>query len=381
MPNPPTPVQIQAISEETNPTLRNLQITQCYFELSGAMTQRLGQSANWCTFATWASKQAGQTIRQEDLKKGLEHVWGPPAENSRDWVPGDDSKEEAIKKVLRETISPEVILHHASEAVAKGNKKVFVEIGLEFARFIEWFGADQAADARKIDHFVQSLRPGPPPVGQGYLRQAFATYYQAFWETDHKKKAELLLLANIGIGFHEQTRLQPEIAEALNAGIPNLDKIASKVVYALFPKSGWWIHTGMSLLGRLGVASPLSKKIRLVLDTIRLKIRTLLTRYLMTLGLPGGKYLLLGADLKASYPESLQQLKNPELLALLSQVDPTPNNLAESRAVDWANLSDRLHYIADLFRCYQEDRILMDPPFNATQQEEIKRGVVPEGEL
>jgi hypothetical protein len=32
-----------------------------------AMTKRLGPCANWCTFATWASRQAGQTIRGEDL--------------------------------------------------------------------------------------------------------------------------------------------------------------------------------------------------------------------------------------------------------------------------------------------------------------------------
>src|SRR5207237_8919662 len=30
-----------------------------------------GQGANWCTYATWASRQAGRTIRGEDL---LEHL-------------------------------------------------------------------------------------------------------------------------------------------------------------------------------------------------------------------------------------------------------------------------------------------------------------------
>jgi len=39
--------------------VRNLRITQCYSALAGA--------ANWCSFATWVSKQAGQTIRGEDL--------------------------------------------------------------------------------------------------------------------------------------------------------------------------------------------------------------------------------------------------------------------------------------------------------------------------
>ena len=60
------------IASITNPVLRNLRITECYHRLSVAMAQRIGQSANWCTFATWASKQAGQTIRGEDILDRLD---------------------------------------------------------------------------------------------------------------------------------------------------------------------------------------------------------------------------------------------------------------------------------------------------------------------
>ena len=58
----------------TDPVLRNLYITQCYCELSNAFAKRTGMMSNWCTFATWASKQAGQTIRSEDLKRTLEDL-------------------------------------------------------------------------------------------------------------------------------------------------------------------------------------------------------------------------------------------------------------------------------------------------------------------
>jgi hypothetical protein len=59
--------EIDRISRIDDPIMRNLRITQCYFEISQRVAALTGASANWCTFATWASKQAGQTIREEDL--------------------------------------------------------------------------------------------------------------------------------------------------------------------------------------------------------------------------------------------------------------------------------------------------------------------------
>ena len=63
------------------------------------------------------------------------------------------------------------------------------------------------------------LRPGDPPDGQRYLRQAFAHYERRAAERDPKARAELAVLANLEIGLHEQTRLQPEIREALDAAL------------------------------------------------------------------------------------------------------------------------------------------------------------------
>ena len=67
----PAPTEVDRIAALTDPVLRNLLITQSYHELSRVLADRLG-GANWCTFATWASKQAGQTIRKEDLSRALE---------------------------------------------------------------------------------------------------------------------------------------------------------------------------------------------------------------------------------------------------------------------------------------------------------------------
>src|SRR5919197_4521255 len=65
-----TPEEVARIAARTDPVIRNLQITECYSRLAAAVADgRPG--ANWCTFATWASRQAGSTIRGEDL---LDHL-------------------------------------------------------------------------------------------------------------------------------------------------------------------------------------------------------------------------------------------------------------------------------------------------------------------
>jgi hypothetical protein len=70
--NAPLVDDVDRIASLSDSVLRNLQITQCYYEISQSVAQLTGYSANWCTFATWASKQAGQTIRMEDLIRAFE---------------------------------------------------------------------------------------------------------------------------------------------------------------------------------------------------------------------------------------------------------------------------------------------------------------------
>ncbi len=109
--------------------------------------------------------------------------------------------------------------------------------------------------------------------------------------------------------------------------------------------------------------------------------RTVITEYLMTLRLPGGQVLRLGQDLQAAFPPLLEHTTHPELQALLNKVDPTPDSLDETGAEDWGKLSDRMHFIADLFRAHHLDRTLYDPPFTVDQVAAIKIGDLPAGPL
>jgi hypothetical protein len=366
-----------------------LQITQCYYELARAVESRISGNACWCTFATWASKQAGQTIRKEDLARTLEHVLG--TEQAALEASGELSK--AIEKLgvksgtgqlmnfFRKVLDPEAAFARSSEAVARGNLKVFAEIGRAFARFNAACLDDSTYDADRIDMFCLELLPGEPPGGQKYLRQAFAHYYRAFFEPDQKARTELSLLANLEIGLHEQTRLQPEINEALAAPIIPPEIFTRNLLRALRP--GWgrlndliWLF--MRLFGRLSVIEP---AIQTYLAAAQHQAQLIITESVMTIQLPEGKLLRLGLDLDSPYPLALQQITNPELLALLVQIDPTPESTAESGAKYWGDLPDRMHFIVELFRCYQTSPALSEPPFDADQTVELKAGRIPEGRL
>lgn len=373
----PTVEEVDHIAGLPDPVLRNLQITFCYHELSVAMQTRTGPCANWCTFATWASKQAGQTIRREDLARALKRLLTPRTDRGLD----DDPQQKNLRQCLWEVLNPARILARSSDAVARGNRKVFAEIGREFARFLAILGSDAVYDQEKLDQFIISLKDGDPPDGQRYLRRAFARYYQAFFETDAKRRAELMLCANIEIGLHEQTRLQPEIAEALDASVGDPEQFTREMLGALFPYRTWPAYALLLFMRLLGRPLHLDLTINKLFTALRRRLRLLLTEHLMVLCIPEGKYLQLGTDLRASFPELLRQLDDADLQLLLAGIDPTPDSLQDTGALDWADLSDRLHYIADLFRCHQETADLWAAPFTEEQILAINAERIPEGEL
>lgn len=365
--------EVGRIAAMNDPVSRNYQITRSYYELSQWMTTRTGSCATWCTFATWASRQAGRTIRKEDLLGALEnHLADVPALSQAIYdIAGDLLRQgakldkKAIGNLLWEIADPQAAMSRASEAVARGNQKVYAEIAREFARFLDTCGSDSAFDAEKIARFGMALKPGDPPDGQRYLKQAFERYYRAFFEPDQKKKAESVLLANIEIGFHEQTRLQPEIAEALEAALENPDRIKSKLLRTLFPNQYWLLAIGSAFRSLFNRPTPLDIAIAKFTTEARRRIRLFLSAHLMELDFPHGKRLQLGKDLKAGFPPDLQKLTEPDLIDLLKKIDPTPDSMKDTGAVDWANLADRLHFIADMFRAYQENADMLLPPFDS----------------
>ena len=379
--------QINEIASLNDPVLRNLQITQCYCELSTVFAKPMGAYANWCTFATWASRQAGQTIRHEDLQRTIESLLHnvPEVETALSLIitlAKQTGAKQDFDQLLKTSIGIIIksTIERASDAVGRGNKKVFEEIAPEFALFISTCFNDVAYTQSSIDEFCKPLKAGPPPDGQDSLRSAFRCYYAALFEKGLKKKSELNFLANLQVGFHEQNRLQPEIAEALNASAIDAEQIKNEWLNHLFSGSNFWTRIRL-FFQRLFGKTVLDKAIESLLERIQHHIRIILTAHLMTITLPPDNLLHLSQDLVIQFPVDLQQLTNTDLLALLTQIDPTKDSVLESGATDWADLHERMHFIADMFRCYHESKDLFDTAFSTEQTEAIKNGSIPAGRL
>lgn len=382
--NTPTVEEIDRIAQHGDPIVRNLEITQCYYEISQCVAARIGSSANWCTFATWASKQAGQTIRQEDLLRAFEERFALSAEVSAALerisrhfeTIGARLRAKAYRAAILQLLDPAAAIARAADSVARGNKKVFEEIGREFARFLGVVGDDTGIDRQKIAHFCATLRPGDPPFGQRFLAEAFTAYGEARFQTGPEQE-QTILLANLCAGFHEQIRLQPEIAEALNAALGTAEDLKLDLLTSLAPgfnrRSRWSV--------RLDQNSDLERVLAGLIEAANRLIRQVVTDHLMTLHLPGNEALRLGRDVPNKFPEDLAQISNPRLQEMLARVDLTPDSLRGSGAEDWANFPDRMHFIADFFRVYQMRQQLFEAPFTTRQAALLKSGERPDGSL
>jgi hypothetical protein len=362
-PSAPSADEVRRIVAIGSPVVRNLEITYCYSRLAAAFAARTGKGANWCTYATWASRQAGETIRGEDLLEYLERRLG----ESR-WVlhplatlwrrllrrgllqPGT-----RLGRLTAELHTPFDAFGRASDAVARGNLKVFEEIGLEFARY---------------------LHGAPRPGGSSrLLRQAFEHYERLTADRDPKRRAELAFLANLEIGFHEQTRLQPQILEALDAASATEEDLGRRALEALFPSAPrWWRVFRGPATAAIGVFA------RAVQRASSRLAREVITDSFMVLALPG-RVLALGTNLSDAYPAELAEPDEPELAEFLARFEPAPPAPDDCGARDWSDLHERMHYIVHLFRVFHLSEQLSQPPFTSEEVASISHGVIPEGEL
>ena len=217
----PTETDVARICAIANPLVRNLQITDCYARLSRAFAARTGQRANWCTFATWASRQAGRTIRGEDLGDTLRRRLHTPARLSRPleaiwrWLlrrglldprlaarsrrPRDPH---ALRRVraLRATPSPAAISRCSKRSRA------------EFARYLEESPVRTRPLAVSSEAFIAWLSAdfvaGDPPDGQRPATSGlFATIPAACrHETDpaYARRSSCCPGQSLQVGLHEQ---------------------------------------------------------------------------------------------------------------------------------------------------------------------------------
>lgn len=364
----PTAEEVREISAIDDSVIRNLRITDCYSRLAAAMAQRTYACANWCTFATWASKQAGATIRGEDMLDGLKRELGKdggflhPIQSFWRMLlrEGLLQRNTVLGRELADLHTPFDAFQLASDAVAKGNLKVFAEIALAFSEYLAQCPPDADPESAEVVEFLNGLKPGPPPEGQDLLKAAFISYQQQRTVTDRAQRAQLIALANIQIGLHEQTRLQPQILAAMDSAVTGLEsglemKLRDKVMQ---------LQIRDKLLERkFGELS-----------------RLIITDAMMVLTLPD-RTLMLSENITRLFPEDLIQIETPQLQAVVERYGVLPPGRDDCGAEDWSVLAQRMRYISHLFRAYHEDATLTAAPFTEAQLADIAQGKIPDGAL
>jgi hypothetical protein len=380
------PGDIAKISAMQDPVLRNLLITQRYHDLSQALAQTLGgPDVNWSTFATWASKTAGQSIRNEevppfvvdlvgDAEDDVMHRLGRIEAVIHAIVPTTGFHPSFLLAPIRETLTT------VSTSIGDGNLKVFAELAPQFVRFVEIMGGGRPTPAQ-LAAMLEPLDPRPTTAdsGQEMLRRAFTSYYQAILEADDVEKARLVLLGNCQIGLHEQTRLQPQIAEAMDAPI---DDILKKHLH-----DSLGTGAGKGVFQRL--VDVVEKPLGELVDVVQDLWERIATRTMMTLSLPGGAELPLGRNIpkdaaaQAYLPPPLQNITAPgDLVSLLKQYDRARGATdVGSASVDWRLLEDRMNFIVNLFRSRQQAPELLGQPFSDAQRALIEQEKLPGAEL
>ncbi len=326
---------MQSIVDTTDPEVRNLCITQSYYQLTHAVGQRLGGAdVPWTGFAVWASKTAGMFIRRD---------WLP--ERLFDLVAGRGGGGAArLAEVDR----------RLKEHVARGNRAVYAEIGPLFAELIDVLDAPASERPALADALIGKLRPEPVQAGgQAPLIHAMRAYIDAAACDDDRLRAQKVLLANIWIGYQEQWRLQPEIMGSLGSAFTLLPA----------PRSAWQ---------------------RRLHEQLTFRVRQLMTR-IMRISIPNAN-VRLGRDVPAPrgagmFPPALEQLALPPLQEVVREVDRTPDTTSGSAAADWASFDDRMNFLVDLFRAHQRSPDLWNAPFSPAQVQALERGELPAGNL
>jgi hypothetical protein len=369
--------EIDRISAVADPVMRNLRITECYHRLAVALAASGVEGANWCAYATWASRQAGGTIRGEDLFDRLAArsrggSWRHPVRALWRWLlrRGLFRPQTRLGRVVREIHTPFDAFERASEAVARGNLKVFAEIGREFARYLAALsrGDDLAA-------FLQPLQPGPAPDGQDGLRRAFTLYHEQRRETSPAIRRAKVLLANLEIGRHEQTRLQPEIVAALESATTTAYDLGARVLAILSPplaRQGAWVRRPLGAF-----VAAVAIRYRRHAENFA---REVVTESLMVLTMPEDLVLRLGDQLPLPVPSEFRASEDADLRSFWD--DCARGRIpGECGADDWGDLGQRMYYIQNLFAACHDRRELFASPYAARQTAEIRAGVVPDGRL
>jgi hypothetical protein len=158
------------------------------------------------------------------------------------------------------------------------------------------------------------------------------------------------------IGLHEQTRLQPQIEQAMTVPLEMFSKSSRKQ----------------------GVKNRHPAMTRKVISRA-------VTQMMMSISLPS-RELKLGQSVIAptgvnSFPRDLQTIESARCLELVRAFEFGQDTLSGSGAENWASLRDRMGFVVDFFRSHQQYKRMWEMPFQSEQAQVIESGHFPAGPL
>jgi hypothetical protein len=380
---------------ESVPTLRlrNMRITLAYESLGRQLADLLATGdgprvANWCTFASWSSRTIGATINPYEIPPGLR----------------DTPK--AMQRKLVTVAQRMTRRNHGAvfRSLAVGNRFIFLEIGTAVALFLQAF-SDLPVDrpgqelawktyndtlTTKLDG-IRRLDPSWTPTAQAdpeQLRRGLRLYFDALVaglvekptssrdrldglvSRQRNVRSELILAANIQIGAYEQVRADGYVAASLSLrGTRALRRLIvcgtgaePKTRHRVFARCFARIVT------RFGLAVILPNEIVKIGDRLQAPLRRDGSR----------SATVFGGDVGS--------IESPELQALMMRFDfddfDSDQRLVMRRRVkNWLDFSERMHYIANLFRAYHEDQSLLSTRiFTYVEHELLCAGKLPDEE-
>ncbi len=367
---------VQAVLAIDDRVLRNYWVTQSYSDLAAGLTRLLQpQTANWCTFGTWASDTVGRNIRGEDLPRWLHervvlHDGMMGAIRSVNEGPQGKQLSDLLRVVTPDHVIDVVreLLGACAMNLSNGNTEVFAEIAPAAATFIACFDSRPADDATSRQRVLEVCAGAPPFEGVNRLAAGFSLWCDAMDDTEPTSRSQRILAGSLQLGAHEQHHLQGAIAGSMDMGI---NQAAALYRRRLVSDGGSVARLEPS------IASALDPLVRATGDLWG----DLMTELLGTIVTPDGT-LRLDCDVppipgQPFRPPELAEIVVPDLATLMTRFNHANADGVGSAAPDWVTLDDRMNFISNLFLSRHHRVELFQPPFDGAVVAAIEADRIP----
>lgn len=371
---------VEEIAEMTDAIVRNLWITQAYHDLGVRMSGYLGEEGTWLSYGAWASKTAGIDMRNDELPALVRDAYDDAKElrekldqvNKNSWL----RRLGLVKFIEKKTLLGifENALGEISKNLGKGNGMVYAELAPVYANIIEKFAAGDLLQGAELEAFIAEQKLEGSPENIEDFKECIRNYFQAIRSADPTERAQLVCLANLRAGLHEQIRLQGPIEDALSApvtdGLADIRHLWFVKLLMKVPGIGWLIRK----IDRTFLN--FEPEVEKLFEVVATKLMMTLETHDMTLHL--------GSDLPPPkdapmFPPDLHKITLPALQELLSKWDKSTAPGVGTAAHNWARLPDRMNFIIALFRSRQQTPGLLAQPFTELQRNDLLAGRMPSG--